>query len=92
MHGGDWIVSEDGLSRNGTWVNGEKLLRRRHVLRVGATHVRFRLPLRVDHGGEAAPGGGAASCCGGRCVSFTRPLSRQYLAARPYEASIARCG
>jgi DNA-binding CsgD family transcriptional regulator len=56
--GGDWIVSDDGLSRNGTWVNGEKLLRRRRlgdgdVLRVGATHVRFRLPLRVDHGTTA---------------------------------------
>jgi len=47
--GGDWVVDDDGLSRNGTWLNGEKLLRRRRlhdgdVLRVGATHLRFRRP------------------------------------------------
>jgi predicted component of type VI protein secretion system len=58
MVGGDWIVSDDGLSRNGTWVNGEKLLRRRRlndgdVLRIGATHVRFRLPERLDLGTTA---------------------------------------
>jgi pSer/pThr/pTyr-binding forkhead associated (FHA) protein len=32
--GGDWLVSDDRLSRNGTWVNGE-LLRARRVLRAG---------------------------------------------------------
>ncbi|HWH92300.1 MAG TPA: FHA domain-containing protein [Baekduia sp.] len=56
--GGDWIVNDDGLSRNGTWVNGDKLLRRRRlddgdVVRVGATHVRFRLPVRLDLGTTA---------------------------------------
>lgn len=56
--GGDWIASDDGLSRNGTWINGDKLLRRRRlcdgdVLRVGATHLRFRAPMGTDHGTTA---------------------------------------
>ena len=56
--GGGWIVDDDGLSRNGTWVNGDKLLRRRllnegDVLRVGATHMRFRTPLSIDMGTTA---------------------------------------
>ena len=53
--GGDWIVEDDGLSRNGTWVNGERLTRRRRlqdgdVVRIGATHLRFRLPLASNLG------------------------------------------
>jgi pSer/pThr/pTyr-binding forkhead associated (FHA) protein len=55
--GGDWIVDDDGLSRNGTWVNGERLHRRRRledgdVLRVGETHLRYRRPLAT--GGTTA--------------------------------------
>jgi pSer/pThr/pTyr-binding forkhead associated (FHA) protein len=29
--GGDWILADDGLSRNGTFVNGERLLGRRRL-------------------------------------------------------------
>ena len=48
--GSDWIVDDDGLSRNGTYVNGTKLIRRQRledgdVIRVGGVHLRFRLPL-----------------------------------------------
>jgi pSer/pThr/pTyr-binding forkhead associated (FHA) protein len=44
--GADWTVSDDGLSRNGTWVNGERLTGRRRlhhgdVVLVGATPLAF---------------------------------------------------
>jgi pSer/pThr/pTyr-binding forkhead associated (FHA) protein len=47
--GGDWTVSDDGLSRNGTYVNGEKIVGRRRlqdhdVLRFGRTRVLYRQP------------------------------------------------
>jgi hypothetical protein len=47
--GDDWIVEDDGLSRNGTLVNGERLagrhrLRDGDVMRFGRTEVAFRAP------------------------------------------------
>ncbi|MGZ4270343.1 MAG: FHA domain-containing protein [Solirubrobacteraceae bacterium] len=47
--GDDWIVEDDGLSRNGTSVNGERLAGRHRlldgdVLRFGRTEVAFRAP------------------------------------------------
>jgi pSer/pThr/pTyr-binding forkhead associated (FHA) protein len=47
--GGAWTVSDDGLSRNGTHVNGERIvarqrLRDRDVIRFGHTLVVFRRP------------------------------------------------
>jgi pSer/pThr/pTyr-binding forkhead associated (FHA) protein len=47
--GADWTVVDDGLSRNGTWVNGERVTARRRmrdgdVLRVGETVVAFCAP------------------------------------------------
>jgi pSer/pThr/pTyr-binding forkhead associated (FHA) protein len=50
--GGDWVVDDAGLSTNGTFVNGERLVRRRRledrdVLRVGHTHVSVRVPARA---------------------------------------------
>ena len=54
--GGGWTVEDDGLSRNGTFVNGRRLTRRRRledgdVIRVGATHLQFR-----SSGADAAGG------------------------------------
>jgi pSer/pThr/pTyr-binding forkhead associated (FHA) protein len=51
--GDDWVVADDGLSRNGTFVNGARIsgrrrLAERDVLRVGRTSLLFRAP---------APGG-----------------------------------
>ena len=51
--GSDWIVVDDGLSRNGTFVNGERVTSRRRLLdgdqlRVGSTTIRFRAPF--EHG------------------------------------------
>jgi pSer/pThr/pTyr-binding forkhead associated (FHA) protein len=63
--GGVWTVADDGLSRNGTYVNGERVSGRRRLrdddsLRFGATVVRFRDPGAADAGetnlaGDAPP-------------------------------------
>jgi hypothetical protein len=47
--GGDWTVEDDGLSSNGTYVNGERLagrhrLRDGDLMRFGSTDVVFRAP------------------------------------------------
>jgi DNA-binding CsgD family transcriptional regulator len=47
--GGDWTLSDDGLSRNGSFVNGERVLGRRRLLdgdtlRFGNTTLLFRAP------------------------------------------------
>ena len=58
--GGDWTVEDDGLSRNGTWVNGERVqgLRRladRDVIQVGRTSLVFRDPA-ADGGDRTVEG------------------------------------
>jgi pSer/pThr/pTyr-binding forkhead associated (FHA) protein len=63
LTGGNWVLDDDGLSRNGTWVNGERLVRRRRledgdVVRVGTTHIRFRMPHREDFGTTALDSSG----------------------------------
>jgi hypothetical protein len=50
--GGDWVLIDDGLSRNGSFVNGERVNRRRRlrdgdVLRVGETTLAFRNPFQM---------------------------------------------
>jgi hypothetical protein len=47
--GGEWAVVDDGLSRNGTFVNGERVTGRRRLrdgdrVVVGETPMRYRLP------------------------------------------------
>jgi pSer/pThr/pTyr-binding forkhead associated (FHA) protein len=47
--GGDWTLVDDGLSRNGSFVNGERIGGRRRlvdgdVLRIGRTSLQFRAP------------------------------------------------
>lgn len=60
--GGVWTVADDGLSRNGSFLNGERLLGRRRLsdgdeLRFGSTTIVFRAP-SPTHGlaTAAAPG------------------------------------
>ena len=53
--GDDWAIVDDGLSRNGTFVNGERL-RGRHRLRKGDT-LRFGQTIAVYH----SPAGGLAT-------------------------------
>jgi pSer/pThr/pTyr-binding forkhead associated (FHA) protein len=57
--GGEWTVADDGLSRNGTYLNGERIagrrrLRDRDALRLGETVVVFRDPGAVRSGETAA--------------------------------------
>ena len=47
--GGEWTIADDGLSRNGSFLNGERVGGRRRLadgdeLRFGATMVVFRVP------------------------------------------------
>jgi DNA-binding CsgD family transcriptional regulator len=47
--GGDWTLVDEGLSRNGSFVNGERVVGRRRLddgdmLRIGSTSVLFRWP------------------------------------------------
>jgi predicted component of type VI protein secretion system len=49
--GDEWIVVDEGLSRNGSFVNGERVEHRRRLvdgdeLRFGSTVVRFRAPFQ----------------------------------------------
>lgn len=51
--GEDWTIEDDGLSRNGTFVNGERVpghrrLRDRDVVQVGRTAIVFRAPGSSD--------------------------------------------
>jgi pSer/pThr/pTyr-binding forkhead associated (FHA) protein len=57
--GGQWTVVDDGLSRNGTFLNGERTSGRRRLrdndeLRFGETVVVFRDPAPADAGETAA--------------------------------------
>ena len=58
--GGDWAVVDDGLSRNGSLLNGERLVGRRRlgdgdVLRCGKTDLLFRDPAQDDWEATAMP-------------------------------------
>ena len=82
--GADWVVADDGLSRNGTWVNGERVTGRRRlrngdVVAVGATALAFVAP------GEA--GSQPTATAGGPHVGAAlSPAQRRVLLAlcRPY--------
>jgi predicted component of type VI protein secretion system len=58
--GDDWAVVDDGLSRNGTFVNGERVERRRRLLdadelRCGDTVIAFHAPFQAADRTRAAP-------------------------------------
>ena len=58
---GEWTVSDDGLSQNGTWVNGLRVAGRRRLadgdlLQVGRTVFEFRDPAPSRAGPTLVPG------------------------------------
>jgi FHA domain len=62
--GDEWIVSDEGLSRNGSFVNGERVDGRRRlrdgdVLRIGRTTLGFRIPDPADSRPTVAATSGA---------------------------------
>ena len=84
---GEWTVVDDGLSRNGTWLNGQRIagrqrLRDGDVLQIGQTV----LAVRVSGGKDAKP---TVAAGGGRVVPDLTPAQRRVLEAlcRPYKES-----
>jgi len=80
---GEWLIADDGLSRNGTFVNGQRIAGRRRladgdVIRVGATVMLFRSPRA-----EAPP---TALAAVGVTIDQLNETQRRVLAAlcRPY--------
>jgi hypothetical protein len=85
----DWTLVDDGLSRNGTFVNGERIHGRRRLsdgdtLRFGSTTVTFRSPQAEVVAGTAIAGEGPAT------VELS-PAQRRVLIAlcRPYKDGAA---
>ena len=61
LRAGEWTISDDGLSQNGTWVNEVRLVGRRRLsdgddVRVGRTHVIFANPGAMGIGPTLVPG------------------------------------
>jgi hypothetical protein len=61
LHAGEWTVSDDGLSQNGTWVNGLRLAGRRRLndgdlLKVGRTMFAYCDPVPIGVGPTLVPG------------------------------------
>ena len=62
--GADWTVIDDGLSRNGTYVNGERVQGRRRlgdgdVVRCGSTELLFQAPASTAYHGATIEAGSA---------------------------------
>lgn len=83
--GGEWTVSDDGLSRNGTYVNGTRIsgrhrLRDGDVVRVGRTQLAFKRPEAEDSMPTQVAGGMPAP-------ADLPPQARKVLVAlaRPYK-------
>ena len=83
--GDEWTVSDDGLSRNGSFVNGSRIsgrcrLRDGDVLRVGRTTIAYRVPEAADSRPTAAAGSRPQ-------VPSLTPTQRSVLVAlcRPYK-------
>ena len=61
VRAGEWTISDDGLSQNGTWVNGLRLAGRRRLadgdlVRVGRTVFAFCDPVPIGTGPTLVPG------------------------------------
>ena len=84
--GDEWIISDEGLSRNGSFVNGERVEARRRlrdgdVIRIGQTTLAFRIPDPADSRPTAVATGST-----GAAPQLT-PTQRKILVAlvRPYK-------
>lgn len=80
--GVDWMLIDEGLSRNGTWVNGERLRRRRRLadgdrLRVGRTMLVFVDPRPATAEEESSTGAGSVVSR----VDILTPVQRSVLDA-----------
>jgi pSer/pThr/pTyr-binding forkhead associated (FHA) protein len=96
----DWTVVDDGLSRNGTWVNGERVVARRRLcdgdlVRVGGTPLAFCAPSRegradVTLTAEGVPVGDVLTAAQRRVlVALCRPYRDSAFAAPASNPAIA---
>lgn len=86
--GGEWTIVDDGLSRGGTWLNGERVtgrqrLRDGDVVQVGRTLLGLRVPARPASRRKAA------AAPAGSAVPKLTPTQQRVLEAlcRPYQES-----
>lgn len=95
---GEWTIVDDGRSRNGSFVNGERLHGRRRlkdgdVLRLGATPLRFLAPPRQESQQTAPSGRPAAPPLSPAqrrvLVALCRPFAHGASAAPPSNREIA---
>jgi predicted component of type VI protein secretion system len=61
LRAGEWTISDDGFSQNGTWVNGLRLAGRRRLsdgdlVRVGRTLIAYCDPVPIGTGPTLVPG------------------------------------
>jgi pSer/pThr/pTyr-binding forkhead associated (FHA) protein len=87
--GRDWLIADDGVSRNGTWVNGgrvtgRQLLRDGDVIRIGGSAIAFCVP---GTGGSSSQG--TVTARAGAGPPALTPAQRRVLVAlcRPYGAT-----
>jgi pSer/pThr/pTyr-binding forkhead associated (FHA) protein len=83
--GGEWTLVDDGLSRNGTWLNGAKVVNRQRlrdgdVIQAGQTLIAVRVPKGGGSRPKVAAGGRAA-------IPQLTPTQKRVLEAlcRPYK-------
>ena len=83
--GGEWTLADDGLSRNGTWLNGTRVagrqrLRDGDVIQIGQTLIAIRIPKGSD---DSRP----TVAAGGRRIPQLTPAQKRVLEAlcRPYK-------
>jgi hypothetical protein len=98
--GADWTIVDDGLSRNGTWVNGERVVARRRLydgdlVRVGGTPLAFCGPARESRAdvtltAEGVPVGDVLTAAQRRVlVALCRPYRDSAFAAPASNPAIA---
>ena len=89
--GGEWTLVDDGLSRNGSFVNGERAVGRHRlgdgdVVRVGSTSFVFRAPIVAGESTVAADAATLVRLTEGErrvLISLCRPLATPGSAAIP---------
>jgi hypothetical protein len=94
---GEWTISDDGLSRNGTWVNEERVRGRQRlhdgdVVRVGRTALVFRLPQATDDDPTVTGPVGALRVSAAQrrvLVELCRPYQDTHMAAPSTNREIA---
>jgi pSer/pThr/pTyr-binding forkhead associated (FHA) protein len=84
---GEWLIADDGLSSNGTFVNGQRIAGRRRLtdgdaIRLGATVILFRYP-------RTAPAPTVRGSVGVTLDQLSETQRRVLVAlCRPYEGSL----